>query len=223
MAKYTRLQVAQKIMDTRLMPIFYHPDLETAKNIVKACYEGGVRVMEFTNRGDFAHELYSELNKYIIKELPEMAFGVGTIMDPASAALYIQLGANFIVSPCLHEDTALACNRRKIAWVPGCGSVSEISKAEELGAEFVKVFPAQSVGGPDFVKAVKGPMPWTNFVITGGVDPTEESLKKWFDAGACCVGMGSNLITAEVLKNKDYALLRKNVENTMAIINKVKK
>jgi len=223
MAKFTRLQVAQKIFDTNLMPIFYHPDLETSKNIVKACYEGGIRVMEYTNRGDFAHELYSELNKYIIKELPEMAFGVGTIMDAPTAALFIQLGANFIVSPALHADTALLCNRRKIGWIPGCGSVTEISKAEELGAEFVKVFPAQSVGGPNFVKSVKAPMPWTNFVITGGVDATEESLKKWFDAGASCVGMGSNLITSEVLKNKDYALLRKNVENTLAIIKKVKK
>jgi len=223
MARFSRIQVAQKIFETGLMPIFYHPDLETAKQIVKACYEGGVRVMEFTNRGDFAHEIYSELNKFIIRELPDMAFGAGTIMDAPSAALFIQMGANFIVSPALHSDTAILCNRRKIGWIPGCGSVTEISKAEELGAEFVKIFPAQSVGGPDFVKAVKAPMPWTNFVITGGVDNSEESLKRWFQAGASCVGMGSNLITSEVLKNKDFGLLKKNVENTLAMIKKVKK
>jgi 2-dehydro-3-deoxyphosphogluconate aldolase / (4S)-4-hydroxy-2-oxoglutarate aldolase len=223
MSRFTRIQVAQKVHETGLVPIFYNADLETAKNIVKACYDGGVRVMEYTNRGDFAHELYAELNKYIIREMPGMIFGVGSIMDAATAALFIQLGANFIVSPVLKDDIALVCNRRKIAWVPGCGSVTEISRAEELGAEFVKIFPAQSVGGPDFVKAVKGPMPWTSFMITGGVDPTEDNLKKWFDAGASCVGLGSNLITAEVLKNKDYSLLRKNVENVMAIIKKMKK
>ncbi len=223
MARFTRIQVAQKIFETGLMPIFYHPDPEIAKSIVKACYEGGVRVMEFTNRDDFAHEIYSELNKYIIKEMPDMAFGIGTIMDAASASLYIQLGANFIVSPAMHPDTAIACNRRKIAWIPGCGSVTEISRAEELGAEFVKVFPAQAVGGPDFVKGVKGPMPWTNFVITGGVESSQENLKKWFDAGACCVGMGSNLITAEVVKNKDYVQLKKNVEQALAMIQKIKK
>lgn len=151
-----------------------------------------------------------------------MIFGAGTIMDAPSAALYIQMGANFIVSPCIHRDTAIICNRRKISWIPGCGSVTEISEAEELGAEFVKIFPAQSVGCPDFVKSVKGPMPWTNFIITGGVEATEESLKKWFGSGACCVGMGSNLITSEVLKNKDFSGLKKNVEEVMLIIKKVK-
>jgi 2-dehydro-3-deoxyphosphogluconate aldolase / (4S)-4-hydroxy-2-oxoglutarate aldolase len=222
MAKFTRLQVALKIHETGLVPIFYHPDLEISKNIVRACYDGGIRVIEYTNRGDFAHELFAELNKYIFREIPEMILGVGSIVDAPTAALYMQIGANFIVSPVLKEEIALVCNKRKIAWVPGCGSVSEISRAEELGAEFVKVFPAQSVGGPDFVKSVKGPMPWTSFMITGGVEPTEENLKKWFTAGASCVGMGSNLITTEVLKNKDYSLLQRNVENALAIINKVK-
>ena len=223
MARFTRIQVVQKIHETGLVPIFYHADLDTAKNIVKACYEGGVRVMEYTNRGDFAHELYSELNKFIIREMPEMIFGVGTVMDAATTALFIQSGANFIVSPVLKEDMALTCNRRKIAWMPGCGSASEISRAEELGAELVKIFPAQSVGGPGFVKAVKGPMPWSSLMISGGVEASEENLKQWFDAGAACVGMGANLISPEVLKNKDYGLLRKNVENVLATIRKVKK
>jgi len=222
MAKFTRIQVALKIHETGLVPIFYHPDLEISKKIVKACYNGGVRVIEYTNRGDFAHELFSELNKYIIRELPEMILGVGSIIDAPTAALYMQIGANFIVSPVLKEEIAMICNKRKIAWMPGCGSVSEVSRAEELGAEFVKVFPAQSVGGPDFVKSVKGPMPWTSFMITGGVEPTEDNLKTWFAAGASCVGMGSNLITKEVLEKGDFDKLTLGCKNALEIIKKYK-
>jgi 2-dehydro-3-deoxyphosphogluconate aldolase / (4S)-4-hydroxy-2-oxoglutarate aldolase len=158
MARFTRIQVALKMAETGMIPVFYHKDIEICKKVVKACYEGGVRVFEFTNRGDFAHEVFTELNKYAAKELPEMILGVGSIVEAGTTSLYIQLGANFIVSPVLNEDMAKVCNRRKISWSPGCGSVSEISKAEELGAEIVKIFPGSQVGGPKFVEAVKGPL-----------------------------------------------------------------
>lgn len=208
--------------ETGLVPVFYHPDPGICKKVVKACYDGGVRVFEFTNRGDFAHEIFSVLHKYVINELPDLIMGVGSIIDPGTTSLYIQLGANFIVSPLLNEEMAKICNRRKISWSPGCGSVSEISKAEELGAEVVKIFPGSQVGGPKFVAAVSGPMPWTSIMPTGGVEPTEENLSAWFKAGVHCVGMGSKLITKEIIQNSDFALLTERVKEAMKIIGSYK-
>lgn len=199
MAKYTRIQVSETMKATGIVPVFYHKDLEVCKQVVKACYEGGARVFEFTNRGDFAHEVFGELNKYVNENFKEMILGVGSVLDAGTASLYLQLGANFIVSPIVNPEMAKTCNRRKVAWMPGCGSVTEISYAEELGAEVVKIFPGSQVGGPSFVKAVKGPLPWSSIMPTGGVSPTKENLKEWFEAGVHCVGIGSKLF----LKNGD--------------------
>jgi 2-dehydro-3-deoxyphosphogluconate aldolase/(4S)-4-hydroxy-2-oxoglutarate aldolase len=223
MARFSRIQVALAMKETGLVPVFYHPDLEVCKKVVKACYDGGVRVFEFTNRGDFAHEIFSELHKYVIKALPELIMGAGSIIDPGTASLYIQLGANFIVSPLLNEEMAKICNRRKISWSPGCGSVSEISRAEELGAEVVKIFPGSQVGGPKFVAAVSGPMPWTSIMPTGGVEPTEENLSAWFKAGVHCVGMGSQLITKDIINKGEYQILTDKCKNALEIIRKYKK
>ncbi|MFW5889900.1 MAG: bifunctional 4-hydroxy-2-oxoglutarate aldolase/2-dehydro-3-deoxy-phosphogluconate aldolase [Marinilabiliaceae bacterium] len=222
MAKYTRIEVFQKMKDTGVVPVFYHPDIEVAKKVLKACYDGGIRTFEWVNRGDFAHEIFSELNKYALKELPGMMAGAGSVVDEATAALYIQEGANFIVSPLLNENMARVCNRRKIMWAPGCGSVSEINKAEELGAELVKIFPALEVGGPSFVKAVKGPCPWTNIMPTGGVDTTRENLKQWFDAGVTCVGMGSKLFTRDIIEKGDYNSLTNKIKELTNTINEIK-
>ena len=206
--------------DTGMVPVFYHADLEVGKQVLRACYEGGVRVFEFTNRGDYAHEIFAALNKHVAKEMPDLLMGVGSVMDAGTAALYIQLGAEFVVSPILSVDIAKVCNRRKIGWSPGCGSLSEISYAEELGAEVVKIFPGTQVGGPAFVKAVLGPCPWTSIMPTGGVAPTEENLRGWFEAGVHCVGMGSKLITKEVTTNGDYNTLSKTAAEALAIIRK---
>ncbi|NPA36143.1 MAG: bifunctional 4-hydroxy-2-oxoglutarate aldolase/2-dehydro-3-deoxy-phosphogluconate aldolase [Chlorobi bacterium] len=222
MAKYTRIEVFQKMKETGVVPVFFHPDVEVSKNVLKACYDGGIRVFEFVNRGDFAHEVFSDLNKFALKELPGMILGAGTIVDEATTALYIQLGANFIVSPLLNENMARICNRRKIMWSPGCGTLTEIGKAEELGAELVKIFPASEVGGPSFVKAVKAPCPWTNIMPTGGVDTSKENLKQWFDAGVTCVGMGSKLFTKDILLNNDYGLLTQKVKELMKTVREVK-
>ena len=223
MARFSRIEVALKMKETGMIPVFYHPNAETAKQVVKACYDGGVRVFEFTNRGDFAHEVFAELNKWVTKELPEMMLGVGSVVDAGTASLYIQLGTNFVVSPVLKEEMALVCNRRKIAWSPGCGSLNDISRAEELGAEIVKIFPGSSVGGPKFVAAVKGPCPWSSIMPTGGVEPTEENLKAWFDAGVTCVGMGSNLFPKDVIAAADWAKITELCCNALAIIKKVRK
>jgi len=218
MARFSRIQVAIAMKETGMVPVFYHPDAPTCKKVVKACYDGGVRVFEFTNRGDFAHEIFSELNKYAIIEFPDLIMGVGSVIDAGTTSLYIQLGANFIVSPLINEEMAKICNRRKILWSPGCGSVSEISRAEELGAEVVKIFPGSEVGGPKFVSAVLGPMPWTSIMPTGGVEPTEENLGAWFKAGVHCVGMGSKLITKELIKNADFEKLTEDCKKALKII-----
>jgi 2-dehydro-3-deoxyphosphogluconate aldolase/(4S)-4-hydroxy-2-oxoglutarate aldolase len=222
MARFTRIEVALKMKETGMVPVFYHKDAEICKRVVKACYDGGVRVFEFTNRGEFAHEVFAEISKWAANEAPEMIMGVGSVIDSATAALYIQLGANFIVSPLIDEQTAIVCNRRKIAWSPGCGSVTEINRAHELGAEVVKVFPGSSVGGPDFVSGVKGPMPWASIMPTGGVSPDETNLKGWFKAGVHCVGMGSQLFPKEVIENKDWAFITGKCAEVLATVKKLR-
>ena len=210
------------MMETGMVPLFYHPDVEVGKKVLKACYDGGARLMEFTSRGDFAHEVFTELNKYALKELPGMMMGVGSVTDAAAASLYMQLGANFVVTASLREDVAMVCNRRKVPYSPGCGSLTEIARAEELGAEIVKLFPG-SVYGPGFVKAIKGPQPWTSIMPTGGVTTDKDNLKGWFGAGVACVGLGSQLISKDIIQNGDFDGLEKNVRETLALIAKIRK
>jgi 2-dehydro-3-deoxyphosphogluconate aldolase/(4S)-4-hydroxy-2-oxoglutarate aldolase len=187
---------------------------------MEACYQGGSRIFEFTNRGDFAIEVFTEVNKFMIREFPDMILGVGSVVDGPTAALYIQNGTNFVVSPSLKEDMALICNRRKIPWIPGCGSVNEISRAEELGAEIVKIFPAGQVGGPAFIKNMRGPCPWTSIMPTGGVEPTEENLKAWFEAGAYCVGMGSKLMIRDSSGNYDLSAIQETTRKAIGYAGK---
>ncbi len=222
MARFTRIQVATKMDRSGLVPLFYSGDVPLSKKVLAACYEGGARLLEFTNRGDYAHEVFAELNKFAEKNLPEMILGVGSVTDAASASLYMQIGANFVVTPVLREDIAIVCNRRKVLWSPGCGSLSEIARAEELGAEIIKVFPGSQLG-PGFVKAIKGPCPWTSIMPTGGVTAEEQNLKEWFDAGVTCVGMGSQLITKDFLSNQDFEGIETHVRNTLKIISSLQK
>ncbi len=221
MARFSRIHVFSEMKRTGLVPLFYHSDLELCKKVLQACYEGGARLLEFTNRGDYAHKVFGELNKYAEAELPEMILGVGSVTDAGAASLYMQLGANFVVTPVLREDIALVCNRKKVLWSPGCGTLGEIARAEELGCELVKLFPGGTYG-PGFVKAIKGPCPWTNIMPTGGVSPTEENLKGWFDAGATCVGMGSQLIAKDIIADKNFGKLTELVESSLSIIAKLK-
>ncbi len=222
MAQFTRIEVANAMKETGMIPLFFNSDIELSKKVLKACYDGGARLMEFTARGDFAHEVFGELTKYAIAELPGMIMGVGSVTDGAAASLYMALGANFIVTPVLREDIAIACNRKKVLWSPGCGSLTEIARAEELGCEIVKLFPGD-LYGPKFVKGIKGPQPWTSIMPTGGVAPTEENLSGWFNAGVTCVGMGSQLISKDIIANKAYAQLEQDVKAALAIVKKVRK
>ena len=221
MAKYSRLKVLTAMVETGLVPVFYHPDSRVCASVIDACAAGGVRCFEFTNRGDRAHEVFKELAVHFETD-DSVMLGAGSIVDPATAALYIQLGANFIVGPVLNPEVARICNRRKVAYCPGCATVSEISNAEELGVEICKIFPAGAVGGPGFVKDVLGPLPWARLMPTGGVDANEESIKGWFRAGVCCVGMGSKLFPTESIDSGDYAEISERVSKVLGWIQKAR-
>ena len=222
MAQFTRIEVASVMEQTGLIPLFFNNDVDIAKKILKACYDGGARLLEFTARGDFAVEIFSELSKYAITKLPGMIIGVGSVTDAAAASLYMQLGANFIVTPVLREDIALVCNRRKVLWSPGCGTLTEIARAEELGCEIVKLFPG-GIYGPNFVKGIKGPQPWTSIMPTGGVAPTKENLEAWFNAGVTCVVMGSKLIAKEANGTYDFVKIENKTRESLQIIKAVRR
>ena len=221
MARFDRLHVVNTMLKQGMVPLFYNSDINVCIEVASACYAGGARLLEFTNRGDFAHEVFGELEKYCSEHLPDFILGVGSVYDSGTASLYMQLGANFIVAPVLNPEVGATCNRRKILWAPGCGSLSEIGEAESLGAEIVKLFPG-SIYGPGFIKAIKGPQPWTRIMPTGGVSPDPDNLKSWFDAGACCVGMGSKMISKDILKTKEFSILENRVRDTLDLIQKIR-
>ncbi len=221
MAKFSRLRVLNTMIESGLVPVFYNGDVEVATKIVQALVEAGVRCFEFTNRGDQAHLVFGELVRRFYDD-ERIILGAGSVIDPGTAALYIQLGANFIVGPSLNPEVARLCNRRKVAYSPGCGSVSEIAVAEELGVEICKVFPGSQVGGPSFVKAVRGPMPWTYIMPTGGVSPTEENIRSWFEAGVACVGMGSKLVRKDLVAASDFKTITETAKQTIAWIQAIR-
>lgn len=219
MARFDKLQVLAKMAAAPMVPVFYHKDVETAKAVVKACYDGGVRLFEFTNRGDFAHEVFAEVVKYAAEACPEMAVGVGSIVEPGTASLYMQLGACFVVGPLFNPEVARVCNRRGVPYVPGCGSVTEVGMAQEVGCEVCKLFPGD-VLGPKMVKGLMAPMPWSKIMVTGGVAPEADNLRAWFEAGAFCVGMGSKLFPKATVAAGDWkAISRKCAECFEAIAN----
>ncbi len=222
MAIHKRLSVLSKIKNIGLVPLFYNKDPELAINIVKAVVDGGCQVLEFTNRGDRALYVFLELVKYRDVYLPELMLGVGSVINAPTAAMYIQAGADFIVAPLFDEETAKVCNSQKVSYMPGCGSVTEIHQAHLTGVEMVKIFPAGQVGGPAFIKSVLGPCPWAELMPSGGVNPDRENLKTWFEAGAACVGMGSKLITKEIVEAKDYERLTLKVKKTLKLIQEVR-
>ena len=222
MAMHKRLDVLVSMKQVGLIPVFYNSDFETAKNIAMACANGGAKCIEFTNRGDRAIDVFKQLAMFRDSQRPEMILGVGSICDAPTAAMYIAAGADFVVGPLLDEETAKLCNKRKIPYSPGCGSMTEIHKAHELGVEICKLFPGAQVGGPAFVKAAKGPCPWTEIMPTGGVSPTKDNLSDWFGAGIVCAGMGSKLITKELVASKDWAGITAKVNETIELIRQIR-
>lgn len=219
---HDRITVLTAMMGQGVIPVFYHPDVETCVNVIQACANGGAKCIEFTNRGDFAAHVFLDVARHFAKADPSVIMGVGSIVDAPTAGIYIANGAKFVVGPILNADVAKVCNRRMIPYSPGCGSASEISYAQELGCEIVKVFPGESVGGPTFVKNVLGPMPWTRIMPTGGVDPDEKSLREWFGAGIVAAGMGSKLITNDLLKAGDWKGIEDRVRKTVDLISSIR-
>jgi len=217
-----RIRVLMSIVAQGVIPVFYDGDLELCKGVIGACSKGGAKCIEFTNRGEFAPHTFLELSRHFAKADPSVVLGVGSIVDAPTAALYVANGARFVVGPVLNAEVARLCNRRKIAYSPGCATLSEIGEAEELGCEIVKIFPGNSVGGPDFVKSVLGPCPWVKIMPTGGVDPTESSLRAWFDAGIVAAGIGSKLITKELLAERNFAGIERRVRETLAIVGAIR-
>ena len=222
MARHSRLKTLSTMKEVGVIPVFYNSDFEIVKNIVVACVKGGAKAIEFTNRGDRAINVFTKLAEFRDAECTDLVLGVGSICDAGTAAAYINAGVDFVVGPMLDEDVAKACNSRKIPYSPGCGTVTEIQKAHTLGVEICKIFPGAQVGGPAFVKAVRGPMPWTEIMPTGGVAPTPESLKEWFDAGIVCAGMGSKLITKELIASGDYKGLADKIKELIAMISDIR-
>lgn len=218
-----RMAVLAAMIDQGVIPVFYHPDVQTCVNVIQACADGGARCIEFTNRGEFAAHTFLDVTRHFANADPSVIMGVGSIVDAPTAGLYIANGARFVVGPILNADVAKVCNRRMIPYSPGCGSATEISYAQELGSEIVKVFPGESVGGPTFVKNVLGPMPWTRIMPTGGVDPDEASLREWFGAGIVAAGMGSKLITNDLLKAGDWKGISARVRKTVDLIAKIRR
>lgn len=222
MARHRRLQVLNQIHEVGVLPLFYHRDFEIAVEAVKACVSGGGLIIEFLNRGPGALDTFKSLEKWCSKHLPETVLGVGSIVDAPTAALFIEAGANFVVSPCIDEETALLCNKRKIAYLPGCGTLTEIHKAESLGVEICKLFPGGEVGGPKFVKAVLGPCSWSSLMPTGGVSPTRESIEPWVKAGVVCVGLGSQLISNDCLENKRFSEIEAKMKECVEIVKRLR-
>lgn len=216
--RHDRLTVLNALETQGVAPVFYHSDPEVCLNVIRACARGGAPVVEFTNRGDFACDLFADLARELQRTDPDIILGIGSVVDAGTAALFLNRGARFVVSPFLVPDVARVCNRRMTAYFPGCGSVTDIGNAHELGCEVVKLFPGASVGGPDFVKAVMGPMPWTKIMPTGGVDPDEASIARWFGAGIVAAGMGSKLVTDEAVRTGDWAGIEARVRSTVEAI-----
>lgn len=217
MARFDKFAVMAQLAAAPMVPVFYHPDVETCKNVIKACYSGGVRVFEFTNRGDFAHEVFAHLSKWVLSEYPDMILGAGSIVDAPTAALYIQQGANFIVGPLFHKDIALVCNRRCITYCPGCLTPTEVGMAQEAGCDLIKIFPGD-MAGASLIKSILAPMPWSKLMVTGGVNPEKENLETWFKSGVFCVGMGSKLFPTDKIKAGDWTYITNKCQECFAHI-----
>jgi 2-dehydro-3-deoxyphosphogluconate aldolase/(4S)-4-hydroxy-2-oxoglutarate aldolase len=215
---HDRLSVLTALQYQGICPVFYHADPETALNVIRACARGGAPVIEFTNRGDFAVDLFGEIARELTRTDPDIVLGIGSVLDAGTAAMFLNRAARFVVSPALVPEVAQVCNRRMVAYFPGCGSVTDISNAHALGCEIVKLFPGASVGGPDFVKAVLGPMPWTKIMPTGGVDPDPASIAKWFGSGIVAAGMGSRLITDAAVRDGDWAGIEASVRGAVEAV-----
>ncbi|MBL7870426.1 MAG: bifunctional 4-hydroxy-2-oxoglutarate aldolase/2-dehydro-3-deoxy-phosphogluconate aldolase [Cyclobacteriaceae bacterium] len=221
MTNFSSDAIQQAMRSSGMIPVFYHADIETAKSVLDACYKGGVRVFEFTNRGENAFQVFVQLLKHA-EQYPDLTVGIGTIMNGEVTQKFCDAGAHFIVSPILKSEMATVCHKNNKLWIPGCATLTEIVTAKDLGAKVIKIFPG-SVLGPGFVSSIMPVVPGLQLMPTGGVEPTEANLSAWFKAGVICVGMGSQLISKDIIETKNWTKLEQGVKDALAIINGIKK
>ncbi|HAS61059.1 MAG TPA: bifunctional 4-hydroxy-2-oxoglutarate aldolase/2-dehydro-3-deoxy-phosphogluconate aldolase [Algoriphagus sp.] len=210
----------KQINQAGLMPIFYHSSEEVCLSILKVAYDSGIRVIELVNRGSEATKIFPSLRK-LANQLPGLSLGIGTIYHPYEAEEFLEMGAEFIVAPVMNPRLGEYCSRNDVPWVPGCGTVTEIWQAQELGAELVKIYPANLLT-PEFVPAVHAVLPKIEIIPTGGIEPTLESIKPWFDAGVLCVGMGSQLIRKDWVQSGNYEQLGKAFKQAVNLVEQIK-
>ena len=221
MDKINHQQLLDCMHETGLIPVFNHTDSNVAKKVLDACYDGGVRVFEFTNRGENALAVFGELVTHT-QQYSDLYLGIGTLFTKEDASLFLDVGAHFLVSPALIPEIAHFANQKEVLWVPGCGTVTEMYQALQLGAKLLKAFPG-NILGPGFIKAVKAVYPKVHIMPTGGVKPTEENLSSWYNAGVHCVGMGSQLFKKDVIESQRFEDLTVSVSNTIQTIKKLRK
>ena len=211
----------QKMDQAGIMPIFFNPEENICLKLLEAAYEGGIRVIEMVNRGKEAPSIFPAIRK-LADQMPGLSLGIGTIYHPWEAEMFSELGAEFIVAPVMNPKLGEYCKNANLPWIPGCGTVTEVFFAQEIGAELIKVYPA-NVLTPEFVKSVHAVLPNVEIIPTGGVEPNAVSIKEWFDAGVLCVGMGSQLFKKELISKVAYSAIRDTIKDALAIINSIKK
>jgi len=214
--------ILQSILDQGILPLFYWDSAEVSIEVTRVLYKAGVRALEYTNRGKAALENFRALKMALTIEAPDLYLGIGTIKTADEARAFIEAGADFIVAPIVNPEVAAVAAESDMLWIPGCMTPSEIIKAEELGAMFVKLFPGNLLG-PGFMSAIKELFPDLSFMPTGGVEVNKENLSAWFKSGVVAVGMGSKLITKDILEKKDYATLTLKTQEALNLINEVRK
>jgi 2-dehydro-3-deoxyphosphogluconate aldolase/(4S)-4-hydroxy-2-oxoglutarate aldolase len=197
-------KVLNLIVEQRILPLYFHSDSEISIQILKALYHAGIRIVEYTNRGENAVANFAQLRKMADGELPGLQLGIGTIKNKKEASGFIKKGADFIISPGVVEEVAELADKKGLTWIPGCLTPTEIILAERLGAGLVKLFPG-SLLGPSYIAAIKEIFPDLLFMPTGGVETNEENIRSWFNGGACAVGLGSKLISKSLVDKKDFA------------------
>lgn len=213
--------ILNKVVQSGLVPLFTHHDLDLAKAVLDAAYGSGVRVFEYTNRHRNAFEVFKSLKIYADK-YPDLMLGIGTIFEVTDAQKFYNAGADFIISPAMVADVAEYCQSRGIFYVPGCATITEVYQGKKFGSTLIKIFPG-NVLGPAFVKSVLSVIPDIKLMATGGVEPNEDNLRTWFNAGIHCVGMGSQLFDVKALEKGDFGGLRTNIEKSLTIIQNLRK
>lgn len=218
MAAHAKTTVLARIRSEGVIPVFYHGDIEVTREVAKRLVAGGLSTFEFTNRGDGAIGVFAELVPWARRELPTLVIGLGSVVERETAAHAIDIGADFVFAPSLSAGVSAVCNSRNVPYVPGCGTVTEIQAAYALGCDMVKLFPAGSLGGPAFLSAVRAPCPWVQAVPTGGVEPTVDSMRAWFEVGAPAVGMGSSLLSKQMVADHDWEGIEQRTADTVGAV-----